>query len=157
MKINAIQNHWISINFIGDPKETFLFVPLVWSYFWHVLAFQACYGLLLVVRLFTSDEVTNCFDLQIYYKSTSTKQCRSYYKRNSFFELQSGVIGRKQISISTLMETDLIHYLQMRTWTSKIFVKIFLYITKNIFKYSCCRAVNLSKLFRRLFSRVLLN
>ena len=36
----------------------------------------ACYGLFLVVSLFTSDNITECFDLQIYYKSTS---CRFYY------------------------------------------------------------------------------
>ena len=36
----------------------------------------ACYGLLRVVPFFTSD-VTECFDLHLYYKSTS---CRFYYK-----------------------------------------------------------------------------
>ena len=86
---------------------------------------QTCYGLLLVVPLFTREEVTKCLDLQIYYKSTSRNECKSYYKRDSFFELQSGASGRKQILISTLIETDLIHYLQMRTCTSEIFVKVF--------------------------------
>ena len=88
-------------------------------------AVQACYGFLLVVPLFTREEVTKCLDLQIYYKSTSRNECKSYYKRDSFFELQSGASGRKQILISTLIETDLIHYLQMRTCTSEIFVKVF--------------------------------
>ena len=37
----------------------------------------ACYGLFRAVPLFTSHKVTECFDLQIYYKSTS---CRFYYK-----------------------------------------------------------------------------
>ena len=37
----------------------------------------ACYGLFQAVPLFTSHKVTVCFDLQIYFKSTS---CRFYYK-----------------------------------------------------------------------------
>ena len=37
----------------------------------------ACYDLLRVVPLFISHNVTECFDLQIYYKLTS---CRFYYK-----------------------------------------------------------------------------
>ena len=37
----------------------------------------AWYGLFRAVPLFTSHKVTECFDLQIYYKSTS---CRFYYK-----------------------------------------------------------------------------
>ena len=95
---------------------------------------QTCYGLLLVVPLFTREEVTKCLDLQIYYKSTSTNECKSYYKRDSFFELQSGASGRKQILISTLIETDLIHYLQMRTRTSEIFVKVFSIYNKKDWK-----------------------
>ena len=39
--------------------------------------FAACYGLFRVVPLVTTDEVTDCFDLEIYYKSTS---CIFYYK-----------------------------------------------------------------------------
>ena len=54
---------------------------------------QACYGLLLVVPLFTKDKVKECFDLQIYRKLTSTKECKCYYKRDSFFELQIGASG----------------------------------------------------------------
>ena len=37
----------------------------------------ACYSFLWFVPLFTSDDVTECFDLQIYYKSTL---CRFSYK-----------------------------------------------------------------------------
>ena len=37
----------------------------------------ALYGLFRIVPLFRSDDVTECFDLQIYYKTTS---CRLYYK-----------------------------------------------------------------------------
>ena len=47
----------------------------------------------MVVPLFTSDEVTKCFDLQIYYESTSTEECKYYYKRDNLFDLQSGVNG----------------------------------------------------------------
>ena len=84
------------------------FVSLVSSCFWHVLAFSNLLWLVTDVSLFTSDGVTKCFDL--YYKSTSTKECKSYYKRDSFFELQSGISCRKQISISTLIETEIIIY-----------------------------------------------
>ena len=93
----------------------FHLIGVVSGLFW---PFQTYCGLLLVVPLFTSDEVAKCFDLQIYYKSISTKECKCYYKRERFFELQSGASGRKRISISTLIEIDLIHYLQMRTCTS---------------------------------------
>ena len=47
--------------------------------------FPACYGLFPVVPLFTSDEVTEYFDLQFYYKSTSKKECKSLYKAGKFF------------------------------------------------------------------------
>ena len=50
-------------------------------------------GLLLVVPVFTSDEVTEFFDLQIYYKSTSTKECKCCHKQDSFFELQGRTSG----------------------------------------------------------------
>ena len=55
--------------------------------------FPACYGLFWVIPLFTSDDVTECFNLQIYYKSASTKECKYHYKADSFFELQSGASG----------------------------------------------------------------
>ena len=47
--------------------------------------FPACYGLLQVFPLFTSDDVTECFDLQIHYKSTFTEECKGYYKAGQLF------------------------------------------------------------------------
>ena len=47
--------------------------------------FRACYGLFPVVPLFTSGEVTEYFDLQFYYKSTSKKECKSLYKAGQLF------------------------------------------------------------------------
>ena len=58
MKINAIENHRISIKFMGHPKETFL-----WS---------------------------TCLELFLAQKSISKKECKCYYKRDSFFELKTG-------------------------------------------------------------------
>ena len=45
-----------------------------------------CYGLFRVVPFFTSNDATECFDLQIYYKSTSyrfyyKKDCKRHYKK----------------------------------------------------------------------------
>ena len=45
--------------------------------------------MLLVVPFFTSYDVTEGFDLQIYFKSTSTKECKCHYKTRQKFELQS--------------------------------------------------------------------
>ena len=50
-----------------------------------------CYGLFRVVPFFTSNDVTECFDLQIYYKSTSnyyksTKFCKRHYKKGQLKE-----------------------------------------------------------------------
>ena len=54
--------------------------------------FPACYCLFRVVPLFTSDNVTKCFDLQIYYSttiltilSTSTKEWKCHYKVGQLF------------------------------------------------------------------------
>ena len=47
--------------------------------------FPVCYGLLPVVPLFTSDEVTDYFDLQFYHKSTSKTDCNSLYKAGQLF------------------------------------------------------------------------
>ena len=41
--------------------------------------------MLLVAPLFTSYDVTECFDLQIYFKSTSTKECKCHYKTGQLF------------------------------------------------------------------------
>ena len=46
----------------------------------------ACHGLFRVVPFFTSNDVTEYFDLQIYYKSTSnycksTNDCKLHYKK----------------------------------------------------------------------------
>ena len=46
--------------------------------------FPACHGFFPVVPLFTSDEVTDYFDLQFYYKSTSKKECKSLYEAGQF-------------------------------------------------------------------------
>ena len=36
IKINAFQNHWMTINVIGRPaRRRLFFVPLVWSCFWY--------------------------------------------------------------------------------------------------------------------------
>ena len=108
------------------------FVALVWSCFWHVLR---CSSLLWVVTGCSTFYKGRSYKMSwLDYKSTSTNECKSCYKRDSFFELQSGASGRKQILISTLIETDLIHYLQMRTCTSEIFVKVFSIYNKKDWK-----------------------
>ena len=55
--------------------SVFHFFGVVYGTSWQPLL--ACYGLFQVVALFTNDNVTECFDLQIYYKSIS---CRFYHK-----------------------------------------------------------------------------
>ena len=47
------------------------------GYFWHVTASSSLLYLVLRRSIFTSNNVTECFDFHIYYKSTS---CRFYYK-----------------------------------------------------------------------------
>ena len=52
MKINAVQNHWISINLIGHPQgRRLFFAPLAWICFWHALGFLSL--LWLVAGCFT--------------------------------------------------------------------------------------------------------
>ena len=83
MKINAIQNHWIFV--IGAHKEgDFSLLHLFGVVSGRFQPFSACYCLFRIVPLFTSDD-TKCFDLQIYYKPTSTKECKCHYKARRFF------------------------------------------------------------------------
>ena len=56
------------------PSLFHLLLRVVSGSFQPVLAY---YGLFRFASFFMSDDVTECFDLQIYYKSTS---CRFYYK-----------------------------------------------------------------------------
>ena len=74
IKINAIQNHWTSINVITQKRLSF--IPPVWCCFWQVLVFSSLLWL-----------ITGC--------STFYKECKLYNKRDKFFELQSGASGKK--------------------------------------------------------------
>ena len=75
IKINAIQNPWMTINVIGhSPRKRIFYVPLVWSCFWYVPASSSMFG---AVSFFRSSGVLECSGLQNYYESTS---CRFYYK-----------------------------------------------------------------------------
>ena len=83
MKINAIQNHWISINIMGHPKETSLCSTCLELFLARSSLFKlamACYW------FFHFLQATK---LQ---KPTSTKECKCYYKRDSLFELQTGQV-----------------------------------------------------------------
>ena len=80
MKFNAIQNHWISINITGHPKETFLSSTCLELILARSSLFKlpmACYWLLHFLQAMKL------------HKSTSTKECKCYYKRDSFYELQT--------------------------------------------------------------------
>ena len=99
MEINCILSkniHSMSINVLVTHKEGgfslfCLLFGVVSGLFQPVLA---CYSLLQVVPRFTRDDVTECFDLQIYYKSTSWRCCykvgQLYYKVEQL--LQSGTV-----------------------------------------------------------------
>ena len=102
MKINAIQNHWISANdiivirthrsfpyydydVIGHPQRRRLsFVPLVWSCFWYAPAFFQ------LAKLFPGRSKFYTFHFffsTFYCKSTSTKECKCYYKVGQLFRI----------------------------------------------------------------------
>ena len=80
------------MSLLAYKKERFSLFHLIGVASGTFQTFLACYGLFLVVPLFTSDEVTEYFDLRFYYKSTSKKELRVFIKQGSFFELQSGAI-----------------------------------------------------------------
>ena len=85
MKINPTQNQ-TSINVIARlQRRRFFIFSLDWSCSGTFQTFPACFGLFPVAPLFTSDEVTECFDLQFYNKSTSKKECKSLYKAGQLF------------------------------------------------------------------------
>ena len=76
IKINAIQNQWISFNVIGHPQASRLFLFHLFvvlsslsSYFKLTIA---CYWLLLFLQASTSQKVLT-------YKFTSTKECKCHY------------------------------------------------------------------------------
>ena len=77
-KINATKTtEWLSMSLIthqGGEFSLFHLFGVVSGTFQPVLA---CYGLFHVVLFFTSNDVTECFYLQIYYESIS---CRLYHK-----------------------------------------------------------------------------
>ena len=77
IKINAIQNQWISFNVIGHQQARRLFLLHLFVVVSSLSTYfnLAYYSLLLVAPFFTSFDVTEGFDLQIYFKSTSTKEC----------------------------------------------------------------------------------
>ena len=87
IKINAIQNQWISSNVIGHPQGRrifllYLFVVVSSLSIYFKLAY---YSLLLVAPFFTSFDVTEGFDLQIYFKWTSTKEYKCHYNTGQLF------------------------------------------------------------------------
>ena len=67
----------LSMSLLVHTEGGFSLFHLLWVVSGTFQTFLACYGLFRVIPLFTSHKVTECFDLQIYYKSTS---CRFYYK-----------------------------------------------------------------------------
>ena len=73
---------------VAHKEESFFLFHLLFGVVSGSLqSFLACYGLFRFVSLFTSDDVIECFDVQIYYNSTS---CRFYNKVGQF--LRSGVV-----------------------------------------------------------------
>ena len=84
MTINAIQNHWISINITGHPKETFLCSICLELFMERSSLFKFAMAF---YRLFHFLQVTKS------QKSTSTKECKCNYKQDRFFKLQTGASG----------------------------------------------------------------
>lgn len=70
----AIQNHWMSVNIIVCSQKRgegcFLFHLLFRVAAVSFKPVLVCYGLFGVVLFFTRNDITDCFDLQISYKST---------------------------------------------------------------------------------------
>ena len=67
---------WLSMSLVAD-QGGFFSVHLLGIVSGMLQPFLGSYGLFRVVPFFTSKDVTECFDLQIYYKSTL---CIFYYK-----------------------------------------------------------------------------
>ena len=70
-------NVCLSMSLVAHTKGGFSLFHLLGVVSGTFQTLLAWYGLFRAVPLFTSHKVTECFDLQIYYKSTS---CRFYYK-----------------------------------------------------------------------------
>ena len=68
---------WLSMSLVANQEGGFSLFHLFGIVSGTFQAFLACYGLFRVFPFFASKDVTECFDQQIYYKSTS---CRFYYK-----------------------------------------------------------------------------
>ena len=86
IKINAIQNHWMTINVIGGPPRRRLFLVLhVWSCFWHIPASTSL--LWLVPRSFIFFQATASHNVLTYKLTMNqlhvdfiTKHCQGHYK-----------------------------------------------------------------------------
>ena len=73
------------MSLLAYKEEGFSLFPLIEVASDTFQTFPGCYGLFPVVPLFTSDEVTEYFDLQLHYKSTSKNECKSLYKVGQLF------------------------------------------------------------------------
>ena len=70
------------MSLVAHKEDVVAFVEVVSDTF---QPFPACYNLFQVISFLTIDDVTECFDLQIYYKSTSTKECKCHYRTGQLF------------------------------------------------------------------------
>ena len=73
------------MSLLAYKKERFPLFHLIGVASGKFQTFPACYDLFPVVPLFTSDEVTEYFDLRFYYKSTPKNECKSLYKAGQLF------------------------------------------------------------------------
>ena len=73
------------MSFLAYKEKSFSLFHLIEVVSGTFQTFPACCDFFRAVLLFTSDKVTEYFDFQFYYKSTSKQECKSLYKAGQLF------------------------------------------------------------------------